>query len=89
MLTVHDEQISADKIQQRARHYLESHGIEAIYIIEKKVAIVQAILNTAKEQNSNLILMGAHGRNAPWYINVGSAVAPVLQKSNLPVLICG
>lgn len=89
VLTVHDEQISADKIQQRARHYLESHGIEAIYIIEKKVAIVQAILNTAKEQNSNLILMGAHGRNAPWYINVGSAVAPVLQKSNLPVLICG
>jgi nucleotide-binding universal stress UspA family protein len=89
VLTAHDDQVSADKIQQQARHYLESHGIEASYVIKTKIAIVEAILDTAKEQSSNLILMGAYGRNAPRYINVGIAVAPVLQQSNIPVLICG
>ncbi len=88
VLTVHENKASADEIQQRARHFLELQAVEAVYIM-KKCSIVKAILKTAKEQHSNLILMGAYGRNAPWYINVGSAVMPVLQKSNLPVLICG
>lgn len=89
VLTTHDEKVPANKIQRPARDYLESHGIEATYIIKSKIDIVEAILDTATEQGSNLILMGAYGRNAPWYINVGSAVTPVLQKSNRPVLICG
>lgn len=89
VLTTHDKNVSAKKIQQRARHYLESQGIEATYIIKRKVDIVSAILETANEQQSNFILMGAYGKNAPWYINVGSAVTPVLQRSNRPVLICG
>jgi nucleotide-binding universal stress UspA family protein len=88
VITAHDDQKAAAKIQQRAIHYLGSQGIKASYIIKTKSNIVEAILSTAKEQRSNLILMGAYGLNAPWYINVGSAVAPVLQKSNQPVLIC-
>lgn len=88
VMTAHDDQKSAAKIQQRAAKYLQSQGIKAEYIIKTKNNIVEAILNTAIEQRSNLILMGAYGLNAPWYINVGSAVAPVLQKCDQPVLIC-
>ena len=58
VLTAHEDHELAAKIQQRARLYLESKGIEAVYIIKKKNDIVEAILNTAKEQRSNLILMG-------------------------------
>jgi nucleotide-binding universal stress UspA family protein len=89
VLTTHDEKTTAIKIQQRARHYLESQDIKATYVIKTKINVVEAILDSAKEQRSNFILMGAYGRNAPWYVNVGSAVTPVLQKSNRPVLICG
>ncbi|NHN36375.1 universal stress protein [Pseudomaricurvus alcaniphilus] len=87
VLTVNDDHVSAAKTQQRARNYLESHRIEADYIKSKR-KLVKAILGTAKERRSNLILMGAYGLNAPIYITVGSAVEPILQASNQPVLIC-
>jgi nucleotide-binding universal stress UspA family protein len=89
VLTVHNKAKEATRIQHSARKYLESKSIQAKYVINSTKGIVEAILSAASEHGSNLIVMGPHGQNAPWYVNVGSAVTPVLQKSNLPVLICG
>jgi len=89
VLTAHSDNTAATKIQKYAREYLLSKGVDATYITENKLGIVESILSTAKQQQCNLIVMGAYGQNAPWYLNVGVAVAPVLQNSNLPVMICG
>jgi nucleotide-binding universal stress UspA family protein len=88
VLTAHESHSQGIKIQQCARQMLASHNVGAVFVINTSQNVVDAILQTAVEQGSNLILMGAHGLNAPWYYKVGGAVAKVLQKSNQPVLIC-
>lgn len=88
VLTVHENHSQAVKIQQCARQLLASHNVGAVFIINTTQNVVDSILHCTLQQQSNLILMGAHGLNAPWYRKVGSAVAKVLQKSSQPVLIC-
>jgi len=72
---------------QRARAYLQSQQIEATYI-QKEGSVSETILQTAREQGSNFILMGGYGHNPMLEMVLGSAVDEVLRRSEWPVLIC-
>jgi nucleotide-binding universal stress UspA family protein len=72
---------------ERARQYIESRGAVASYV-EQSGPIAEAILRTAAEHGSDLILIGGYGFNALLEAMIGSTVDQVLRESKQPVLIC-
>ena len=70
-----------------ARAYLEAHGVQAHYVVEKS-APAPLILAAAREQDCGLLLMGGYGRHPVMEIVVGSVVDEALRTRNRPVLIC-
>jgi nucleotide-binding universal stress UspA family protein len=71
----------------RAQEYLETHGVEAAFVKESG-AVAEAILRTAEEQASDLIIMGGYGFSPVLEVVLGSAVDQVLRESRRPMLIC-
>jgi nucleotide-binding universal stress UspA family protein len=72
---------------QHAESYLTRRGVEASYILGDRPAF-QAILESAKKLECNLIIMGGFGHRPALQLVVGSTVNKVIQETDLPVLIC-
>ncbi|MDK1029624.1 MAG: universal stress protein [Anaerolineae bacterium] len=70
-----------------ARKYLEARGIQATYVRERGL-VPEAILKTADEYESNMIIMGGYGKSPATEILLGSAVDRVLREAWQPMLIC-
>jgi nucleotide-binding universal stress UspA family protein len=83
---IENGQVSPDTLT-RAQGYLESHGVKAI-CVEESGPVPEAILKTAEEQGSNLIIMGNYGHSPVLEVMFGSAVDQVLRESTQPTLIC-
>jgi len=76
------------KTLSRAQRYLEDHAVQATYL-KIRGPIAEAIVRTAEERKSDLILMGGYGLRPELEAVLGSsAVDPVLRESERPVLIC-
>ncbi|GAB4533200.1 MAG: universal stress protein [Anaerolineae bacterium] len=75
------------QVLAQAQKYLESHSVQAT-CLEEEGPVPDAILRTAEEQSSNLIIMGGYGHGPVLEIVFGSAVDQVLRESHQPVLIC-
>jgi nucleotide-binding universal stress UspA family protein len=73
--------------QDHARQYLESHEVEAEYVLETG-PVPGTILGAAGERDCDLVLMGGYGHNPVVEVVVGSAVDSLLRESRTPVLIC-
>jgi nucleotide-binding universal stress UspA family protein len=73
--------------QAHAREYLESHGVEAEYLLESG-PVDGTMLGVAGERECNLVLMGGYGHGPAVEVVVGSAVDTLLRESRSPVLIC-
>jgi len=71
----------------RAQDYLDTHGVQATFV-QQSGPVAEAILKTAEEQRSNLIVMGSYGVGPVLEVVVGSTVDQVLQASRQPTLIC-
>ncbi len=71
----------------RAQKYLETHGVQAAFVKESG-PVAEAILKTAEEHQSDLIVMGGYGFRPVLEVVVGSAVDQILRASRRPVLIC-
>lgn len=76
------------EVLARAQNYLQSRNVEATYV-HQTGGVAEGILQTAGEQDSNLIIMGGYGYNPVLELVLGSAVDEVLRKSQRPMLICG
>ncbi|RME97076.1 MAG: universal stress protein, partial [Chloroflexi bacterium] len=87
VVSVVDEHRQADVALQRARRYLEGQGIAPV-VAQKNGPVAGAILETAREQGSDLIIMGGYGRGPMLEVVLGSTVDEVLRTSPWPVLIC-
>ncbi|HAH58085.1 MAG: universal stress protein [Lentimicrobium sp.] len=68
----------------RTKNYL---GDESINILIKEGDLADTILDTAKELNADLIVMGSHSRR--WLDNIlmGSVTEKVLKKTEIPLFI--
>jgi nucleotide-binding universal stress UspA family protein len=71
----------------RAQGYLETDGGRATFVKESG-PVAEAILKTAEEHESDLIIMGGYGFSPVLEVVLGSAVDQVLRTSRQPMLIC-
>lgn len=85
VVSVRDE--VAKVAQRRARSYLAMRDIEAEYVTAKP-PIGSAILNAARANQCDWIIMGGYGDRPLLQLLVGSTVTKVLRKTDLPVLVC-
>jgi len=70
-----------------AQKYLEAHGVQAAFVKEAG-PVAEAILKTAEEHESDLIIMGGYGFSSVLEVVLGSAVDQMLRASRRPMLIC-
>ncbi len=74
-------------VLKEAEEYLEPLGVQAIPV-SAHGPVAEAILQTAKAHDNDLILMGGYGYGPVAEVVLGSAVDGVLRASSQPVLIC-
>ena len=68
-------------------YYLEKMGgLKSYRVLLKKGVAFYEIIQTAKEESADLIVMGTHGRTGLDHILFGSTAERVVRKSPVPVL---
>ncbi len=87
VVVVDDEKIESGKTMHRVQTYLKHQEVHAHYVMEVGDPS-DAILHTADEDHSELIVMGGYGAAPVKEVMVGSVVDQVLRKSRTPILIC-
>ena len=85
VVTVLEKQVSEDTTGQ-AYSYLHGHNIQATFV-QQTGDPAQIILDTAKNDDAGLIIMGGYGHNPLIEIAVGSVVDQVLRNSNWPIVV--
>jgi nucleotide-binding universal stress UspA family protein len=87
VVSVAEDSFDAPAALAKAQAYLEDHGVEASFV-EERGPVADAILRTAQERDSDLILMGGYGHLPVRELLFRSTVDQVLRGSRQPVLIC-
>lgn len=77
----------ASKILLAAKAKAEAAGIEAKTVHAARTRPAEAILDLAKKENADTIVMGSHGRRGFKRLLLGSQAAEVLAHAEMPVLI--
>ncbi|CAB3720337.1 MULTISPECIES: universal stress protein [Achromobacter] len=83
-----------DQARKNAQSYLEGLEMEARHALVPCSTVVmvndhphEAIVETAKSEGCDLIIMGSHGRHGMTGFLLGSETQRVLNKTRLPVLV--
>ena len=87
IVSVLDSERASPAPLREAGEYAQARGVEAT-LVQKTGPAADAILETAQEHDSDLILMGGYGYSPVLEVVLGSAVDKVLRVSRQPVLIC-
>ncbi len=87
VLTVQTQHTQATAID-RAKNYLEQHGVDWAKFVLFDGDINEAILETAVAHQSNLLIMGGFGRTPMKRMLLGSTVEHMLREFKQPILIC-
>jgi len=79
--------------EKAARHQLEhledeltARGLDVMSVLTRGSA-AESILEVAKKQHANMIVLGSHGHTAFYDLLVGSTTHAVLKKATCPVLV--
>ena len=86
VLTVTESDDHQDKLAE-AQQYLENRDIEASYI-PTHGDVVEVILTTAAERESDLIIMGGYGARPIREVVLGANLDRLLRESEYPILVC-
>jgi len=81
-----DEQVTPEPLAE-AGAYIQARGVQAT-LVHEHGPLGEAILRTASNHDSDLILMGGYGHNPVMEVVLGSTVDEVLRTSRQPMLIC-
>ncbi len=87
VLTVAELARGAGSIEGRARKTLESLDVTADYL-RRRGKVANAVLKAARECEADLLLMGGYGHGAALNLVLGSATIDVLERTEIPVLVC-
>jgi nucleotide-binding universal stress UspA family protein len=87
VVTVEQKGLVTSEVQDHAREYLESRGVEAQWVSESG-AVPEIVLQVAQDYAVDLLMMGGYGRSPLVEAVLGSAVDQVLRESARPVLVC-
>jgi nucleotide-binding universal stress UspA family protein len=87
VLTVKTQHTDTTVLDQ-ARSYLEKHGVTWAEYVLGEGSISDAILTTAKQHNSNFLILGGFGWQPLKRVMLGSTVEHMLREFKQPILIC-
>jgi len=86
--TFADDRLEAARVAERAIDYLRFHDIRAEACpLATNGSPARAILKTAREHNSNLIVMGAYGQPVLREFLLGSVTRSLLAESHVPLFL--
>ncbi len=88
VITVLQKDRVLPETQAKARAYLEAHGVQASYVVEKRGPVAAAILINATLHSSDLIIMGGYRRGPLLNVIFDDVVDRVLRSTSNPVLLC-
>lgn len=77
----------AEKLLGSVRESTEKLGLEAKFVHVPDSWPAEAIVETAKSEGCNLIVMASHGRRGLGRLILGSQTSEVLSNSAIPVLV--
>lgn len=86
VVTVEEEGVTNDKLVH-AQKYLEDHGIQAEYELAQGL-VPDTILAVAESRGCDLVIMGGYGGNSLRAVVLGTAVDVILNRANIPIIIC-
>ncbi|HMN21874.1 MAG TPA: universal stress protein [Ottowia sp.] len=75
------------KILDTIRDAAQAKGVAASDVVVKSDLVADAIIETAKKQDVDLIVMASHGRKGVSRLLLGSETQQVLTRSEIPVLV--
>ena len=78
---------AGDRILRKAKEGADRLGIDAETIHVELMRPAEAIVETAKERDCNLIVMASHGRRGLGRLFLGSQTIETLTHSPVPVLV--
>lgn len=87
VVTVADNNRTAQPTLGRARLYLELHGVEASSRLESG-PVAETVLRVGREYDCDLLIMGGYSGSLVKEAVLGSTVDQVLRESHKPMLIC-
>ncbi|MBN1178609.1 MAG: universal stress protein [Anaerolineae bacterium] len=87
VVTVSENGLDTGSLCEHAQAYLEAHGVQAP-CVEKEGPAAEAILETAAEHGSELLIAGGYGASPVLEIVLGSTLDRILRTVRKPVLIC-
>ncbi len=73
---------------ERARKYLEDHGLKNVTYVLREGDIAQNVLDTAAEYDSNLLFMGGFSFRSLRHLTLGSSAERILLEFPHPMWIC-
>ncbi len=88
VLTTHPEGEFVTSNLEDARAYLTSRGVTAEYVGLDRTDVAGAIVDTAMQRGTTLIVMGGYGYNPVLEVMLGSAVNDVLRMAYCATLVC-
>ncbi|MCP4142927.1 MAG: universal stress protein [Chloroflexi bacterium] len=88
VLVIEHEEGNAELLHSEAEAYLAKHELQVNYIRHEAGLRSEIILNTAKENGCDFILMGGYKSSSVVEVVLGSVVDEVLRKTEIPLLIC-
>jgi nucleotide-binding universal stress UspA family protein len=87
VVTVEENGRTTSETLAQAHAYLETHSVQAT-LVQASGSVAEAILKTADEHRSDLIIMGGYSFRPVLQVMLGSTVDQVLRESDKPILIC-
>jgi nucleotide-binding universal stress UspA family protein len=79
---IREELVQLNKIEQR----ILAHDIDCEHLLKQGLA-KDIILDYAKTNNADFIVMGSHGRSGIYDVFVGSLTKGITKDSSIPVLV--
>jgi len=86
VFTMVDGKTVSSNVHEYVHRYLEFHEVDAEYLLVEGEA-KEHLIETAKEKDIDIILMGSHGGSVLEQVLVGSMLDFMLRESTVPVFI--
>ena len=87
VLTVITAHTKAETLDRARRYLIGNHLLNVEYVLAEE-PITEAILDSVRTQDSNLLIMGGFGYRPVRHLVLGSSVNGVLADCLIPTLIC-
>ena len=88
VLIIEHDETNADEVANDAHEYLAQRDLQAEFVRREAGTRSDIILEAAKEQGCDFVLMGGYKSSSVVEVFLGSVVDEVLRKTEIPLLIC-